>query len=71
MVKFSCVGVVRLFHGLKRLLHDLRDKPRSKNRHNAWVTGVLALTVKNASGNFAQFSVVWQVKQLSRRKTDR
>jgi hypothetical protein len=33
--------------------------------------GVLALTVKNASGNFAQFSVVWQVKQLSRRKMDR
>jgi hypothetical protein len=32
--------------------------------------GVLALTAKNASDNFARFSVVWQVKQLSHRKID-
>jgi hypothetical protein len=70
MVKFSCVGVMCLFHGLKRLPHDLQDKPRSKNRRNAWITGVLALTAKNASDNFAQFPVVWQVKQLSHRKID-
>jgi len=34
------------------------------------VTGVLALTAKNVSDNFARFSVVCQVKQLSRRKID-
>ena len=50
------------------MICETGPRPRSGATHG--LRGVLALTAKNASDNFAQFSVVWQVKQLSRRKID-